>query len=230
MKKRNTDRYYIEETKNLISLLYQSGGQTQYRICSSKMMWKIMNQVIVGMALEKVHTILGKQMAGKKIIQIIARNMQKIEVNDEVTQIIGSYEIVFDNKFKNFKYDILVTYLSEKAVYVQISKIDNMITVKHAIKTTNESIHSLEENEILYIESQHNHVIWHCMDKKISSNDSLHHLEEILSEKFVRIQRGYLVNKCHVKCIQRCEAVMRNGDVLPIPCKKYILVRELLMK
>lgn len=230
MEEKNRNRCFFEETKNLIAIIYKEDEHGLNTISSAQITWKITKHVISGTVMQKIHMALTEHISGKKIKQIIFRNMQKVEVNDTVNQVIGSYELVFDFIAESARYDILVTYLLEKAVYVQITEMERPAIAEHRIKATNESIYYIEENEILYIESQHNHVIWHCTGREILSNDSLYHLEEMLSEKFVRIQRGYIVNKYHVKYIQRCEAVMRNGDILPIPCKKYIMVRELLMR
>ena len=96
----------------------------------------------------------------------------------------------------------------------------------YRIRSCNEECYLVEEKDVLYIEACHNQVIWHCSYGIIFSNNSLGHLEELVSDSFVRIQRGYLVNKYNVKHIRRCEVLMNNGDVLSIPCKKYVAVRE----
>lgn len=98
------------------------------------------------------------------------------------------------------------------------------------IRADNERYYLKKEDEILYIESCHNKVIWHCKNELIVANDSLRHLEGELSPSFVRIQRSYIVNRRHVIEIRRCELVVSNRDVLPIPYKKYVHVREELLR
>jgi DNA-binding LytR/AlgR family response regulator len=70
---------------------------------------------------------------------------------------------------------------------------------------------------ILYLEAEGNYTFLHTENKKISIKRSLSKLSEELNEKFIQIQRGYIVN---VKYITRVDysrgLVYVNGNSLPL--------------
>lgn len=123
--------------------------------------------------------------------------------------------------------DIFVFFVSGKVAFLNISGFErNGRAPIYRVRSYNEECYLVEERDVIYIEACHNHVIWHCSYGSILSNNSLRNLEEQVSNAFVRIQRGYLVNKFKVRHIRRCEVIMSNGDILSIPIKKYVSIRE----
>ncbi|MDO5575332.1 MAG: LytTR family DNA-binding domain-containing protein [bacterium] len=151
-------------------------------------------------------------------------------ITEDIMQVAGDYDVICsgNGRVKRIAYEILVTYQGDEILYLQLSTIKQGFVI-HKVRAVNEDYYSVAEDEVLYIEVNHNHVTWNCTDYTVIANDSLRRLEEALSDHFVRIQRGYLVNKDYVKCIRRCEVVMENGNTLPIPSKKYVSVKEKLM-
>ncbi|MBQ2803046.1 MAG: LytTR family transcriptional regulator DNA-binding domain-containing protein, partial [Lachnospiraceae bacterium] len=93
-----------------------------------------------------------------------------------------------------------------------------------------ERVFMIEEDELLYLEACHNHIIWHCKYFVVESVGSLKKLEEELSGSFVRIQRSYIVNKKHVRKIARCYAEMDNKEIIQIPVKKYCNIKNTILK
>ncbi len=169
---------------------------------------------------------------GEIIKEIYFGDLRTITLIEDVKLISCSYYLLYEghiSKKIKYKYHIIILVIKDAEIgYVQIHKVyDESKT--YNIRASNENRYRLNEEEILYIESMHNKVVWHCFDKTIVCSDSLHNLEEKMSENFVRIQRGYLVNKNRVCCVRRCEVEMDNGDVLSIPTKKYIHMREKLL-
>ncbi len=217
----------VRKVLQLIGSVYQNKRDTFYEICSHTASWKINSVRIMANNFEQLRKIMVQQVPYENANRYEFHDMRILKVSDGTMQISGFYKVICDNRNLECN-DILFTFHKDHVIYVQInSRADDKKV--HRIKTVNEDVYSLKENEILYIEAHHNQVIWHRMSDTITSNDSLQHLETVLSKDFVRIQRGYLVNKNNVRCIRRCEAVMSNGDILVIPCKKYVRVKALLI-
>lgn len=82
------------------------------------------------------------------------------------------------------------------------------------------------EDEIIYIEVMQDHLYWNCRLDVLETTGTLSKLEETLSDFFVRIHRSYMVNKNHVRRIQKYEVNMDNGDVLQIPQRKYLIIKK----
>ncbi len=101
---------------------------------------------------------------------------------------------------------------------------------QYCIKDISERLYFLRDEEIYYVESRHNHVIWHCRNAILESTGSLKESKKMLSEVFLRIQRGFIINRNHVHKVDRCYVEMDNGERLPIPVKKYCEVKKELMK
>lgn len=210
--------------------LHQGKEQEIIRSSNVKMHWKMGNrwgdfETIDVLCMEVTRDILHSTV--KKIY------FHKITVHaiaEDIVQVAGDYDVISSSNgmVKRIAYEILVTYQADEILYLQLGT-TKQESVIHKVRAVNEDCYSITEDEVLYIEANHNHVTWNCTDYIVIANDSLHRLEEELSERFVRIQRGYLVNKDYVKCIHRCEVIMENGDALPIPSKKYVSVKETLM-
>ena len=166
-----------------------------------------------------------------RIKKIEFHGIKGIDTTKDIAQVSGDYELIYsvEERIERIRYDIMMIYLNGKLIYLQLLELNKNNSLIHKVKAVNEDYYILNEDEILYLEVNHNHVIWNCVGRKIISNMTLCYLEDVLSNRFVRIQRGYLVNKDYVKCIRRCEVVMENGDILCIPSKKYTRVKEQLM-
>lgn len=101
---------------------------------------------------------------------------------------------------------------------------------KYKIRDIREQIFFLPEMEVLYLESRHNHVVWHCRKLNVEVRGSLKEAELMLSETFLRIHRGFIINRKHVYRVSRCYAEMDNSDVIQIPVKKYCEIKEKLLE
>lgn len=97
------------------------------------------------------------------------------------------------------------------------------------VRGVHEEVYFLEVAEVLYIESSHNNVVWHCRGYEVESRDSLKRLEQCLPEDFMRIHRGYIVNVGQIYSIRGNEVRMVNGDVLAIPARNGAEVRRSLL-
>ncbi len=97
------------------------------------------------------------------------------------------------------------------------------------VRGFHEEVYFLEEGEVLYIESSHNNVIWHCRGYQVESRDSLKRLEQCLPGGFMRIHRGYIVNIRQIYSVCGNEVRLANGDILVIPMRNCAGVRKSLL-
>ncbi|MCM1046243.1 MAG: LytTR family transcriptional regulator [Candidatus Gastranaerophilales bacterium] len=100
----------------------------------------------------------------------------------------------------------------------------------YQLRDVNERLFRMHESQICYIEAGHNRVLWHCGEQEVQTVGSLQDTEKTLSEEFVRIHRSFIVNRNCVLKIGRCYVELDNGEVLPVPVKRYCEVRRNLQK
>ncbi len=97
---------------------------------------------------------------------------------------------------------------------------------KYELRDVRECCYLLDEMDVFYLEAGHNRTRWHCRGEVIETAGNLSHSEKRLSDSFVRIHRGFIVNKFHVHKIARCYVELDNGEQLQVPVKKYMAVKE----
>lgn len=89
---------------------------------------------------------------------------------------------------------------------------------------------SLNVQNVIYVESSKHRVIFHT---KLSKMPQLHMYEKLdtveeklLSKKFIRVHKSYLVNVKEIEAISNYKVVLKNGIQLPIPRDKYKMVKQ----
>ncbi len=99
------------------------------------------------------------------------------------------------------------------------------------VKASDGCVHRIASSHILYIETvKHSAKLQiHTEDGTITVNDTLSKIEENYPNVFLRIHSGYLVNPAHVTGIRRFAATLSDGTQLPIPEKKYTLIKKTLL-
>lgn len=115
-----------------------------------------------------------------------------------------------------------------EAVMLHIS--EKVSGKKYRLEDAQEHCYLMDEMDVFYLEAGHNRTKWHCRDRMIETTGTLKSTEADLSESFVRIHRGFIVNRYHVRKIARCYVELDNGVQLQIPVKKYMAVKEQLKK
>ena len=86
-------------------------------------------------------------------------------------------------------------------------------------------LHKLKYNDILYIESDSEYVVYHTSDRKVMSNQSLKKLENFLpSDLFFRVHRSFIVNKTKVDSLKGRDLLV--GDIkIPVSDSYFELVK-----
>lgn len=98
---------------------------------------------------------------------------------------------------------------------------------KHiSVRTSNGELHSLDINDIFYIESSgHNLTIYANNRTLIESRRSLSRLNEELEDmspgQFISPYKGYIVNQKAIVSIKRNCIVLRCDTTIPIPKREY---------
>jgi len=165
----------------------------------------------------------------KQKVQIVHLEYHAILVTKHASLVIGSYYAAGSEKILH---NITLLFVMEDYIKIKYMHISERVpeNSEHWIKGVDEKLYLIRERELLYLESNHNHVIWHCRDVAIEAVGSLKNAEIILSNKFVRIHKGFIIHKKHVVRIGRCFVEMDNGDSMLIPEKKYVEIRNQLLE
>lgn len=91
-------------------------------------------------------------------------------------------------------------------------------------------VHYLTESEILYVETKRPVCRVVHSSGSFSIRSSLEKEAKRLSDSFIRVHRGYLVNRERVASVRRYRAVFDNGDECPIAEHRFLEVVESLEK
>lgn len=76
--------------------------------------------------------------------------------------------------------------------------------------------------DILYLESEHHDIRLHTLGEVLPVTESLSQCEQKLrSQGFVRIHRSFLVNMYHIRCLEKGDVLLDNGERLYISRQRY---------
>ncbi len=109
---------------------------------------------------------------------------------------------------------------------------DNNQRTKYLTVHSYENITEIRLSEIFYIEKQRNSVFIHTENKIYKELNTLTKLEACLTQNgFIRTHIGFIVNIDHIVTINRNQALLTNGEKVPISRNKYEYVcREFLRR
>lgn len=102
---------------------------------------------------------------------------------------------------------------------------------EYLILSTGKSKRKILLKDILYIESYGRTVVFHCGKEEITDYCKIGELEHKLSDKhFFRIHKSFIVNLEHTETYTRKEAVLDNGDTLPIAKRRHEAFTKAIMQ
>lgn len=84
----------------------------------------------------------------------------------------------------------------------------------------------INTDEIIFVEAMSKKSILHCINKTVVSSKPISVLEEMLPPNFYRAHRSYLVNCNCVTRIARFMLELQGGFTIPLPEKRYMVIRE----
>ncbi|MCC8027250.1 MAG: LytTR family transcriptional regulator DNA-binding domain-containing protein [Clostridium sp.] len=88
--------------------------------------------------------------------------------------------------------------------------------------------HFLFPSEVLYLKACRQWCTVFTQNGSFDVRGGISDFEEKLSEHFLRIHKSYLVNIRHIDVVRRYNAVLRNGETLPISKDRYMSIKEFL--
>lgn len=217
----------VKATEHLLYDIHMGQHRQICNLCKNNIFWKYNHNCCKGIMDKRIiisiNTII--RPSEVKEFEHIQYYINKLFYNYII--ITGIYCIHKSEKtgVKKYYFDYIIVFSGGLASYIQIFG-NNLPTKIHRVVSIRGSVYNMQESEILYIETMGGHVIWHCIDSVIETIDSLKNIEVKMSKDFIKVHRSYIINRNFVKSIQRCNITMINGDVIPVPYKKYVAVKN----
>ena len=105
-------------------------------------------------------------------------------------------------------------------------KTSSIVTSDSITVKSGYDLHKLKYDDILFIESDSEYVIYHTINGKIMSNQSLTKLEKILpSELFMRVHRSFIINRKKVSALKSKDLVI-NAVKIPVSARYFEMVKK----
>lgn len=117
-----------------------------------------------------------------------------------------------------------VTRILKKADDLSIGESGQSSSMIHVpIKNT---VHGIDPSQLLYVRAVGKYSEAHMEDQVIPLKRSIGEMEEQLAGSgFRRIHRSFLVNRAFVRCLERGELMLRNGEWIPVPIRRVAEIR-----
>ncbi|WP_455903515.1 LytR/AlgR family response regulator transcription factor [Clostridium sp.] len=140
-----------------------------------------------------------------------------------VSNPIGEMKIVEGQRFINEIGQMARKYMEEKIADLRSRPV--------AIEGVDGGTRFISTSDILYAEARARYCDLTLKTGEIfSAKMSLTGFEKIADPYFVRVHRSYIVNIRYLSRIQPCEVLMQNKVRIPIPEKRFVEIREQIMK
>lgn len=219
---------FIRITKEIVELFYRSSDFYQSKYYTEKTIC-----IISDINLEDRRRYSGERKGTdrKTVGRILHREYAVVVETEETAVVVGKYCILYKGSIgetKDTLYNVSLTLRcmkdGVKAEVLHISRESKQHI--HKLRDVQKREYLIEEGCVLYLEAGHNRVRWHCKNGIVETVNTLKEIEQGLSGCFVRIHRGFIVNRQHISKVCRCYVELDNGEMLQIPVKKYVSVKE----
>lgn len=90
-------------------------------------------------------------------------------------------------------------------------------------------LYKVKFNDINYIESDNEYVVYYTSQKKIMSHQTLKSLEKILPKTFMRVHRSYIVNTQKVTALKQRDLLI-NDKIIPVSDRYFDAVKTVIFK
>ena len=70
------------------------------------------------------------------------------------------------------------------------------------------------------------HTMIHLSNRNIISIDRLRSFDANYGSSFLRVSRSIMVNPFYIRQLTRYQLLMDNGDIIPVPEKKYMIIKK----
>lgn len=223
--KMNGKEELIRRTMQIIKEIFQKNMQA-ISYCKSNMEWRFNHISGYGLYCARIRKALqGWTDNGRRIRH---REYHVQMITEQVCLVNGIFGIVSGQGMDDsseIPFEIVVCMCDGMAECIHIHG-TAPARLLFQVRGFHEETWFLESTEILYIESSHNNVIWHCREYQVESRDTLKRLEQCLPDHFVRIHRCHIINVEQIHKISGNEVEMTNGDILTIPVRNGAKVQK----
>lgn len=180
-----------------------------------------------------------KVLKEKKIdLLLLDIQMPEIKGTDFAKMIPPGTQVIFTTAYSEYALEGFelnaIDYLLKPITFERFLKAVNKIKTEANQEATEDSIvvksgydlHKIKFDNILYIESDSEYVIYHTPQGKIMSNQSLSALEKKLPvQSFMRVHRSYIVNKAKVNALKGRDLLIEKA-IIPVSASYYELVKK----
>ena len=99
-----------------------------------------------------------------------------------------------------------------------------------SLRGTDNAFHVIAVSSVIWAQTTPDqHCLIHFRTRTLKVKGSLSEIEELTEGLLVRIHSGYIVNPLDVVSVWRFKVSLSDGTVLPIPEKKYTMIKKTLM-
>ena len=162
---------------------------------------------------------------------ILATGMNGIEAAEKLRQVGDKLDIIFISTTAEYALEgYRVQALRYLKKPVDVEKLREALLQAHqkrahkgGISVSSEGkVYNINFKDILYIESNARDIELVLKYRKLISHGKISDIEKLLPEdRFFRCHRSYIINLTEIETIERYQATMKNGDVLPISQQQY---------
>ncbi|MCK0192313.1 LytTR family DNA-binding domain-containing protein [Arenibacter sp. F20364] len=176
----------------------------------------------------------------QKEIELLFLDIQMPEIKgtDFAKMIQDSTKIIFTTAYSEYALEGFelnaLDYLLKPITFERFLKAVNKVTTKNEeledsiVVKSGYDLHKLSFDNILFIESDSEYVIYHTTQGKIMSNQSLTALEKKLpAEFFMRVHRSYIINKNKVSALKGKDLTIEKATI-PVSARYFELVKKTL--
>ena len=164
--------------------------------------------------------------------------MPELKGTDFAKMITDHTKVIFTTAYSEYALEGFelnaLDYLLKPITFERFLQAANKVEVKSPLTNDNSTItvksgydlHKLNYQDILYIESDSEYVVFHVAGKKIMSYQTLTSLEKQLPDEiFVRVHRSYIVNMQKVSSLKGKDLFL-NEIRIPVSATYYDAVKE----
>lgn len=100
-----------------------------------------------------------------------------------------------------------------------------------AVTDMDDHVHFLSYQDIVYVMAcGRNCMIVSRSQGKMEVHMSITEVLKAAGNRLIPVHRSYAVNNQYVSSVRRYEVVMTNGDIIPLPVKRYKEIRDILLQ
>lgn len=173
------------------------------------------------------------------LCDILASDMNGIEAAEKLRSLGENIDIIFISSTAEFA---LEGYRVQALRYIQkpvdIDKLREALLISYhkysckegvAVNVDGKSV-NISFEDISYMESCGRDIDIHLQDKVITTHIKISDMEKMLPEGFFRCHRSYIVNFSYMESIERYQATMADGDIIPVSQQLYAETKNRYLK